>query len=155
MSISATVRHYLDHSGTSYELVRHSRAFTSMETAQAAHVAGERLVKSVVVKEGDGHHYAIVALPSTHRVQLPSLCEQLGRSYELASEQEIRKLLPDCDVGSVPPFGQAYGIEVLLDDALLQIDDVYAEGGDHEELVHLSGDDFRKLMSQARHGRFG
>jgi Ala-tRNA(Pro) deacylase len=70
MNISATIRHYLDHSGTSYELVPHSRTFTSMESAQAAHVAGERLIKSVVVKEGDGgHHYAIVALPSTHRVQ--------------------------------------------------------------------------------------
>ncbi len=44
---------------------------------------------------------------------------------------------------------------MLLDDALLELDDVYVEAGDHEELLHMSGEDFRKLMSQARHGRFG
>lgn len=54
----------------------------------------------------------------------------------------------------MPAAGQAYGLEVLVDDALLGEPDVYFEAGDRTELVRMSGADFRSLMSGARHGRF-
>ncbi|MFO7287974.1 MAG: hypothetical protein C0P79_014055, partial [Gammaproteobacteria bacterium] len=47
-----------------------------------------------------------------------------------------------------------YGLDVAVDDALLELDDVYFEAGDHCELVHISGDAFRSLMAAALHGRF-
>jgi Ala-tRNA(Pro) deacylase len=153
MSISATVRNYLEKSRTPYYLVPHSRSFTSLETAEAAHVAGDRLVKSVVVK-GDSH-YAIVLLPATHRISLGSLSASLGEAVDLAEEREIKAIFKDCELGSIPPFGDAYGVEVLVDDALLGLEEIYFEAGDHEELVHVSGEDFRDLMAKAKHGHFG
>jgi Ala-tRNA(Pro) deacylase len=54
----------------------------------------------------------------------------------------------------VPALGAAYGMETLLDDSLAAQDDVYIEGGDHESLIHLSGESFRTLLGQARHGDF-
>jgi Ala-tRNA(Pro) deacylase len=153
MSISATVRHYLDASQTPYDLVPHSRAFTSMETAEAAHVPGDALAKSVLVK---GHgRYALVLLPATHQVRLDALRERFGQAFSLAQEHEIRSLFKDCETGSIPPFGDVYGIDVIVDDALLRLDDVYFEAGDHEELVHVSGEDFGKLLTKAKHGHFG
>lgn len=153
MGISAGVRHHLEASSTPYTLVPHSRSFTSMDTAEAAHVGGDFLVKSVVVKGGG--HYAMVLLPATHRVDLASLREYLGQPFDLAEEREIRALFKDCEVGSIPPFGHAYGVEVLLDESLLGLGDIYFEAGDHEELVHVSGEDFGKLMTRAKRGHFG
>lgn len=153
MSISATVRHYLDASQTPYDLVPHSRSFTSMETAEAAHVPGDVLVKSVLVK-GDSR-YAIVLLPATHQIRLEALHERFGRTFSLAQEREIRSLFKDCETGSIPPFGDVYGVDVIVDDSLLGLADVYFEAGDHEELVHVSGKDFGKLLAKAKHGHFG
>lgn len=152
MSISATVRHYLETRKTPYELVFHSRSYTSMETAESAHIPGDRLVKSVVVESESS--YAIVVLPSTHRIDLESMQKHFGRPFRLAKETEIRALFKDCEVGSIPPFGQMYGVDVLVDDSLRGHDDIYFEAGDHEELVRVSGSDFGKLIGVATHGPF-
>jgi Ala-tRNA(Pro) deacylase len=52
----------------------------------------------------------------------------------------------------VPGLGQAYGLDVLVDDALLTQDDVYFEAGSHADLVHMTGEMFRGLMRSADHG---
>jgi Ala-tRNA(Pro) deacylase len=72
----------------------------------------------------------------------------------LATEAEIRLLFEDCEDGAVPGLGQAYGLDVLVDDALLELNHVYFEAGSHSELVHVTGDMFRGLMSSADHGEF-
>jgi len=54
----------------------------------------------------------------------------------------------------VPAAGSAYGVPTLVEDSLLRLPDVYLEGGDHEELVHVSGMAFRALVAQSLHGRF-
>ena len=153
MSISNAVRTYLDAEGTKYDVVHHPRTFTSMETAAAAHVAGNRLAKAVVVEDED--RYLLVIIPSTYHLRFLSLRERFGHPFGLATEGELPGLFKDCENGSIPALGQAYGMQVLVDDALLELDDVYFEAGDHTELVHMSGQDFRALMAQAGHGQFG
>lgn len=152
MGISITLREYLEDQNVPYELVHHPRTFTSMKTAAAAHIAGDQLAKSVMVE--DRHGYLAVVIPSTHHLRFASLSEQLGDRFGLATEDEIRGLFDDCEVGSIPALGQAYGLEVLVDEALLDQDEIYFEAGDHTELVHVSGQDFEALMSHAGHGHF-
>ena len=152
MGMSITLREYLDNQNVDYDLVHHPRTVTSMETAAAAHIGGDKLAKSVMVE--DEHGYMTVVIPSTHHLQFAALREQLGHSCGLATEEEIRGLLEDCEVGSVPALGQAYGLMVLVDETLLDQDDIYFEAGDHTELVHVSGQDFEALMTHAGHGCF-
>ena len=91
-------------------------------------------------------------LPSDRRVELSDLRSELGRRPRLASEEEIKSLFGDCDVGAVPPAG--YGITTIVDDAIDQQPDVYFEAGDHASLVHMNHDQFSRLMRGARHGQF-
>jgi len=78
----------------------------------------------------------------------------LQRNLGLATENELAGLFKDCELGAIPPIGPAYGIEIVVDDSLLQEDDVYFEAGDHEELIHVSGKQFQDLVAGARHGHF-
>ncbi len=57
----------------------------------------------------------------------------------------------DCEVGAIPPLGQAYGIRTVVDRQLLDQDDIYFEGGDHRSVVHLKGGSFRRLMDKVPH----
>jgi Ala-tRNA(Pro) deacylase len=113
-------------------------------------VPGAQLAKGTVLKDEQG--FVIAVVPATRRVDLGAMHRRFGRPLGLATEQELESLFGDCEPGAVPPLGAAYGIESVLDDSLMEESDVYFEAGDHRGLVHVSGTDFRKLMSDAPHG---
>lgn len=151
MTIANRLKQFLDTAGIAYEVVTHPRTATSGETAQAAHISGECVAKSVVIHHELG--YLLVVVPSTHRVELNTLQEYLNTRLGLAAEKEIAQLFEDCDLGAVPPVGAAYGLEVVLDTSLADLPDVYFEGGDHRSLIRVTGDAFQALMKDARRGR--
>jgi Ala-tRNA(Pro) deacylase len=93
-------------------------------------------------------------LPASRRIELGRVERQLGRQMELATEPELVERFDDCQVGAVPALGEAFGIRTLIDDSLLVAEDIYFEAGDHEDVVHVDGDSFRELMSDAMHGSF-
>jgi Ala-tRNA(Pro) deacylase len=153
MTIASTLRRHLESQGIAYEVLDHPLTGSASETAQSAHISGNRMAKAVVLRDrGDGYLLAVV--PATHHLSLEMMQAWLGRSVALASEQEIGKLFPDCDLGAIPPVGGAYGLDMVLDDSLTGLDEVFFEGGDHRTLVKVGGEQFRRLMSGARHGRF-
>ena len=150
MAVSMTLKDYLDSSGVHYDLIKHPYAVTSLHVANEAHISGENLAKAVVLRDGDGYILAVV--PATHHVQLGKLRKHFNRYIVLASEQDLCGLFEDCDIGAVPPLGDAYGVDVIFDNSLYERDDVYFEAGDHTDLIHVSGVDFRGLMGTASHG---
>jgi Ala-tRNA(Pro) deacylase len=152
MSIARTVRNYLEQRQVRYDVVPHTRTLCSMETAAAAHVPGDNLAKSIILKDETGYVMAVV--PSTHRLELGQLHRALHRPVGLATEAEIAELFRDCDYGAVPALGPAYGMMTLMDDSLVERPEIYFEAGDHEELIRVNGDQFANLMAGAHHGRF-
>src|SRR5690606_27421521 len=153
MGMAGTLREYLDRHAVSYELLRHSRTRTSSETAEAAHVSGDRLAKPVVIE--DAERYLVVVILASQRIDFTALHRAFGRQVGLATEPEVETLFRDCAPGAVPALAQAYGLDVVVDETLLDLDDVYFEAGDHCELVRVSGEAFRSLMAAVPHGRFG
>jgi Ala-tRNA(Pro) deacylase len=152
MSIAKRLKAHLDGEGVAYETSGHPRTATASESAQAAHVPGDRLAKTVVIHLEDG--YVLAVVPSSHRVDLGALQELLGRRLGLAAETEVERLFDDCDMGAAPPVGAAYGVAAVVDRSLKGLDRVWFEGGDHRTLVSVKGADFDRLMRDARQGTF-
>ncbi|MEW5863499.1 MAG: aminoacyl-tRNA deacylase [Pseudomonadota bacterium] len=148
MSIAPKLQDYLARHRVAYELVAHRHTMSSMETAAAAHVPGDRLAKGVVVEDEQGYLLAVV--PSTYHVKLGDLGKQLNRrSLRLASEEELKNLFSDCETGAVPPVGGAYGLPAVVEEDLTREPDVFFEAGDHEHLVHVAQADFARLLGDA------
>ena len=97
MAIAELLKSYLESAGVPYEVVPHPRTATSSESAQAAHISGECVVKSVVIHHEEG--YLLAAVPSTHRIDLGTLRDLAGARLGLAAETEIGEIFSDCDVG--------------------------------------------------------
>ncbi|KDB07397.1 YbaK/prolyl-tRNA synthetase associated region [Burkholderia sp. lig30] len=152
MSMSTTLQDCLRQRASQYEVVRHPYSHSSMETAAAAHIPGDRLAKTVLLEDEQG--YVAAVLPTTHAVRLSELWAQTGRHLTLAKEGELRELFKDCDAGALPPICMEYGMKTFLDESLAQQPDVYFEAGDHEALIHMDRDDFLALMDKAERGRF-
>ena len=152
MTIAKRLKQHLDAQGVSYATAAHPRTITAMEAAEAAHVPGGSVAKTVLIHHEEG--YVLAVVPSSHRVDLTTLQELLDRRLGLASEREIDKLFDDCDTGAVPPVGAAYNLPVVLDDSLNGQLDIWFEGGDHRTLVQVAGTEFDRLMRDARHESF-
>ncbi len=148
MSVSITLEDCLRNKDSRYEVVRHPHSHNSMDTAEAAHIPGDRLAKTVLLADESG--YVAAVLPSTHHVRLSEMWKKTGRRLVLASETEMRELFKDCEVGAVPPVCTAYGLQTYLDESLIRQPDVYFEAGDHEQLIHMNIDQFLELMAEAQ-----
>jgi Ala-tRNA(Pro) deacylase len=152
MAIASTLKWYLEAFGANYEVLPHPHSSTSFQTARAARVPKEWLAKAVVLEDRDG--YVMVILPASHRITFDALERLLERRLVFASEEEIGALFADCEKGAIPPLGCAYGIQTVIDDALLRLSQIYFEAGDHEDVVHMSGEQFCELVEGSAHGRF-
>ena len=144
MGMAARLRWFLDTRGVRYETLPHPHSSNSLETAREAHVPEDRLAKSVILEDERGYIMAI--LPASCRISLVDLEHQIHRKLELASEAELGQLFKDCEIGAVPPIGDPYGIPAVVDDRLWGADDVFFEAGDHEDIIHLSGEAFHELQ---------
>jgi Ala-tRNA(Pro) deacylase len=153
VTISATLKDFLDQQQVAFELIPHPQTGSSMETAEQAHVPGKRLAKAVIIREAG--KYSMVIVPSAQHVDLDVLRRNFGHGVELATEAELGTLFPDCAVGAVPPIGAAWGLDTYLDECLLDEQEVFFEAGDHEDLVRVTGDQFGKLLGNASRGHYG
>ncbi len=153
MYISHTVERYLGEHEVDFDIISHPHSSTSQHAAQAAHVPGDSFAKAVLLSRPDQHEYVMAVIPATHRVDPDAVQSTIGiQGLSLADEREFPMLFGDCELGALPAIGQAFGIETVVDNSLLEQPEVYFEGGDHEHLVHLSGQGFKRLMEDMPHG---
>ncbi len=149
MSMARTLQEYLAHQGIAYDLLPHRHTDTSINSAFSAHIPADQLAKPVILEDEDG--YVMVVIPANRHVRIGRLNLLLNRRMGLATEAELAPLFSDCDPGAVPPLGIAYGLATIVDESLDQCPDIYLEAGDHEDLIHLKGSAFRRLMRGSQH----
>lgn len=148
MGIALTLQEYLDDRHVSYDIMRHKRTHCAFDTVRTSHVPADRMAKAVVLTREGGFVVAIV--PATARVRLDVIERALKCPVDLATEDEICELFPDCDLGAVPAVAEAYAVDAFIDDSFDKQPEIYLEGGDHRSLVHMTGESFRAIMKDAR-----
>jgi Ala-tRNA(Pro) deacylase len=145
MSVSATLREYLDQNNIKYTASTHSLAYTAQELAAVMHVPGRDLAKVVIVKL-DGK-FSMLVLPAHHHINFEQLREATKTDRaELATEAEIKSLFPDCEVGAMPPFGNLYDIPVYVAQPLTEDEDIVFNAGTHRDAVRMKGVDYGRLV---------
>lgn len=145
MPLSERLRSFLASRSVSYTLTRHPLAFTAREVALAEHLPVREVAKVVVIF-GDGA-YQMILVPANKLVDLQEARLALGLyQIRLATEEELARLFPDCEIGAMPPFGGLYGIPVCMDTCLNAEPTVAFNCGSHFEVLHMKTTDFRDLV---------
>lgn len=153
MGVASNLAHFMSQKKVSFELVPHQYAEGSVNTANSAHISTHQLAKAVVFRDED-MYYTVAVLPASFKVKRHTLNQIFDRHLELAGEDELEVLFEDCAPGAIPIVGQAYGLRVIWDEALLDQEVVYMEAGDHIHLLKIKRDNFIKLMENHLHERF-
>lgn len=145
MVIHQRLQSYLDSHKVPYQVVGHSVAYTAHEAAESLHVPGNKYAKVVVVK-ADGR-FVMLVLPSTWRVDIEHVEDILEFPHvRLATEEELANLFPDCEIGSMPPFGNLYGVPVYVDELLTRDEEIFFDAGSHVGAIKLRYRDFADLV---------
>jgi Ala-tRNA(Pro) deacylase len=152
MSVSAKLQHYLARKQVRFDITEHHPTKDAMSTAEACQIPAERLAKAVVVRSREG--YLLAVLPASQRISLSRLQLALGQPYALATEGELDRLFDDCAHGAVPPIGECYGLDVVVEPGVFDATDIYFEAGDHKTLIHMSKTQFSRLSDEARRAHF-
>ena len=139
------LKEFLDRENVKYVSITHSPAYTAQEVAQSAHIAGREFAKTVVV-ELDGR-MALAVLPANRKVVMQDLCEVTGSAdVKFASEGQFEERFPECETGAMPPFGNLYGMEVYVAEALTEDEEIAFNAGSHTEVIRMAYRDFERLV---------
>ena len=146
MPILTKLREFLEHEKVPYSVHSHPEAYTALEIAALEHVKGRTLAKVVILKTG-ARDLVMVVLPADRRVDFRKVGAVLGSEEQrLAQESEFQDTFPACDVGSMPPFGNLFGLPVLVDELLAENDEIVFNAGTHTLTAKLRFADFRRLV---------
>jgi len=137
---------YLDRNHIKYVVLTHSPAYTASEIAAIAHLPGKEFAKTVIVNM-DGKT-GMAVLPASHMIDFGVLRSALeAHDMELASEADFKELFPECEVGAMPPFGNLFGLDVVVDRSLTGWHEFAFNAGNHRELIRMAYPDFERLVS--------
>jgi len=139
------LKKFLDENNVKYTTISHSKAYTAQQVAHSAHISGKDMAKTVMILI-DGK-MAMAVLPATCHINFNMIKEAIGlKAITLASEVEFEDFFPACEVGTMPPFGNLYNMEVYVDQSLAKDHEIAFNAGSHTELVQMAYADFEALV---------
>ena len=153
MAISDKLKAFLESSNVRHTVAKHPVVYTAQEIAAAQHVPGRQLAKSVLVNTDGGPLLAV--LPAVHLIDLKRLKALIGaKTLTIAKEADIKERFPDIEVGAMSPFGNLYGVPVIVDRELGESGDIVFNAGSHTDTIKMRYRDFATLV-KPKVGAFG
>jgi len=142
--IDPRLQKLLDEAGVEYEIIHHRQDFRARATARDTRTPPQEFAKTVVLRIDGG--YGLAVLPATHDVAPSCIARELGADeVELASEAQMRELMPECEVGAAPPFGTFYGLPLYASPLLARDERITFNAGTHRDAVRMAWADYQRL----------
>jgi Ala-tRNA(Pro) deacylase len=139
------LKEFLDAHHIMYTAISHSPAYTAQEVAASVHIPGKEMAKTVIVKI-DGR-LAMAVLPANQKLNTGQLKSALSAvKVEVTGEQEFRDRFADCEIGAMPPFGNLYGLDVLVERNLAKDEQIAFNACTHTEVIRMKYTDFLGLV---------
>lgn len=86
-------------------------------------------------------------LPASDKIDFDLFGKETGRKkVEIAGEKELKDLFPGCGVDAMPPFGNLYGMDVVVAKSLTGDREIAFNAGSHRELVKFAYKDVERLV---------
>lgn len=142
-NIPLTVRNYLRKSKGQFEYCSVDPGLSVVETATAAGIPLARMAQVTILKSGET--YLMAVFPADKKLDLPVFSKIFGQDFIVCPAQEVDDLFPNCDSGFVPPVAEPYGLELIKDQSLKTLDDVYFSSGKAGTFIHATGESFSLL----------
>jgi len=131
------LKKFLDENNADYELFEHEPVFTSEQASKVRGVELKTGVKALVFKIKEKNTFIMALVPADKKVDSNKLSKIIGSEIKLASPDEVLKKC-GCEIGSVHPFGNVFGLKTYMDKGILENESVNFNAGLHEFTLRMS-----------------
>ncbi len=146
MNCKERLEAYLRDNGVGFEVHEHPSTFTAQQTAAAEHVPGRRFAKVVMVMADD--QLRMLVMPAPELVDRERTRVAIGaKEVRIAGESDFGSTFTDCDLGAMPPFGNLYGVPVIVDSSLAESEHMSFTAGTHTTTMTIRYKDFIRLVN--------
>ncbi len=146
MAKTTDLQRYLNNNGISYRVIEHDPAFSSHDVSMATHIPENQIAKAIIL-DIDGKFWMAV-LRGDHKINLHLIKQAFGaKQVHLSHEEDLSTMFPDCQLGTMPPFGNLYGVPVLVDQALAEDEEISFNACCYTKVIKMKFEDFRRLVN--------
>jgi Cys-tRNA(Pro) deacylase len=126
-------------SGLPHEVTRHGRVGSLAEAAAARGVEPSAIVKTMVVRRGEGDHL-FVLVPGDREISWPKLRALLGVNRISMPDADAAREVTGYERGTITPFGSRTALPVVADERIAGRT-ISLGAGAHGVAATVSGDD--------------
>lgn len=143
--LTERLQQWLREAGVVFEPLEHAPVSTSEDAARVRGTPLEQGAKALVVRAGDRFVHCV--LPAHLRADNAALRAILGtRKLRFATREELYEIT-GCAPGAVPPFGNLFGLPVLVDEELRRNERVVFNAGSNAVSITMRCADLIRLSS--------
>ena len=148
MSVLEDIKKLLDSNNIKYRLMTHPELSTSMEAHKIRGTPLEAGAKALIFRS-EGKFFMLVN-SGDKKVDMKKLRQYLKISRLTLATPEEALQVTGCTIGSIPPFGNLFGIPVYVDKSLFRNETIYFNAGRHDTSIGMSIDDWDKVVQPIR-----
>jgi Ala-tRNA(Pro) deacylase len=109
-------------------------------------VSQHNIAKTVVYASENG--FGMVVLPADCVANFVEIARLMGLTHvRLATEPELARLFPRCELGAMPPLRDTVAMPILVDEAVAAEEFIAFNAGTHSNVIHMSFADYRRLVN--------
>ena len=139
------IRDILNKEKIEFEVLEHRPVYTSKEAAEVRGTELKQGCKALVCRTEEGYIQAVVS--GAKELDIEKLQKfTLFKKIELANAKEVRKVT-GCNIGSVPPFGNLFGLKVYFDKSVAENEIVAFNAGQHTKSIKMKAKDLARVVN--------
>ena len=134
-----------------FETFEHEPVRTSEQAAKTrigySLKQGAKAIIIRVKKSGGDKFFAMLVMPGDTRFDSNKVKTFMGaKDIRFATEDEVKEITEGVLPGGVPPFGNLFGLEVIVDPKLFENEKIVFNAGDRSFSIAMKSKDYRDLV---------
>ena len=117
MATTYDILKYLSENDVEYSLLTHEPITTALNLAKTIKLPAHIIARTILIKTEK--QFWMIVLPADRKVNIEAVCRILGANCAREADAgDWSFYFPDCDMDTMPPFGNLYGINILVEKSL-------------------------------------
>lgn len=99
-------------------------------------------------EKGGKKYFSMLVVPGDKRFNIDKVKELLNaKDIRFATEGEVKEIAGGVELGGVPPFGNLFGLKVIVDKSLFNIEKIIFNAGDRRFSIAMKSKDYKTLVN--------
>lgn len=130
-----------------HEEVRTSEEAARMRPEYRLDQGAKALIIKAYLNDGTDKIFMMV-MPANLKLDSKKVCNVVGaKKIRFSTEEEVSQVTEGVKVGGVPPFGNLFGLETIIDPRLFDNDRIVFNAGDRRFSIAMNSADYKRIAN--------